>query len=116
MATGGLEGDLALRPDACVVSRTPEAALEALALARALRDLGAPGRGLRVMVDVSGRSGSAQMKWASKIQARYVIFVPSDPEGYAVRDMEAGEDVGKIRTAEAIRERLLATEAVRRTP
>ena len=45
-----------------------------------------------------------------------MIFVPSDPEGYAVRDMEAGEDVGKIRTAEAIRERLLATETVRRTP
>ena len=67
--------------------------------------------------DVSGRSSSAQMKWASKIRARYVVFVPSDPEGYAVRDMEAGQDLGKIRTAEAIRERLLGRAAVAgRTP
>ena len=112
LATGGLEGDLALRPDACVVSLTPEAAVEALALARSLRGLDTSGPGLRVVTDVSGRSSSAQMKWASKIQARYVVFVPSDPEGYAVRDMEAGEDLGKIRTAEAIRERLLPRPAV----
>jgi histidyl-tRNA synthetase len=117
MATGGLEGDPAPRPDACVVSLAPEAALEALALARDLRDLEGSGPGLRVMADVSGRSSSAQMKWASKLKARYVVFVPSDSEGYAVRDMEAGKDEGKLRTVEALRERLLGrTATAGRTP
>jgi histidyl-tRNA synthetase len=106
LATGGLEGDPAPRPDACVVSLTPEGSLQALALARDLRGL-EKGPGLRVMADVSGRSSSAQMKWASKQKARFVVFVPKDAEGYAVRDMEAGKDEGKLPTVEALRERLL---------
>jgi histidyl-tRNA synthetase len=110
MATGGLEGDAAPRPDACVVALTPDATLAALALARDLRGLDRPA-GLRVMVDVSGRSSSAQMKWASKLKARFVVFVPSDAEGYAVRDMEAGKDEGKLRTVEALREHLLERRA-----
>lgn len=111
LATGGLEGDGAARADVCVVSLAPEAAVEALALARSLRGVGGDGPALRVLTDVSGRSSSAQMKWASKTGARFVVFVPPDPEGYAVRDMEAGRDEGKIRTVEALRERFLAGTA-----
>src|SRR5262245_10850962 len=110
MATGGLEGDTAARADVCVVSLTPEAAVLALALARELRGLDGDA-GLRVLTDVSGRSSSAQMKWASKTGARFVVFVPKDAEGYAVRDMEAGKDEGKLGTVEALRERLLAKPA-----
>ena len=111
MATGGLEGDTGARADVCVVSLAPEAAVEALALARSLRGLEGAGPALRVLTDVSGRSSSAQMKWASKTGARFVVFVPPDPEGYAVRDMEGGKDEGKIRTVEALRERFLAKAA-----
>jgi histidyl-tRNA synthetase len=110
LATGGLEGGAALRADVCVVALSPESSVEALALARDLRTLDAP-TGVRVVTDVSGRSSSAQMKWASKLQVRYVVFVPSDAEGYAVRDMMAGKDEGKFRTVEALRERLLGRAA-----
>jgi histidyl-tRNA synthetase len=94
LATGSLEAGAPLAPDVCVVALEPMGVREALGLARALRGHGggAANPGLRVMVDVSGRSASAQMKWASKIQARYVVFVPSDAEGYAVRDMRLGKD------------------------
>ena len=107
MATGGLEGE-APRADVCVVSLAPEASVQALALARELRGLDGRGPGLRVLTDVSGRSSSAQMKWASKTGARFVVFVPPDSEGYSLRDMEAGKDEGKVGTVESLRERLLA--------
>ncbi|HKO21635.1 MAG TPA: hypothetical protein VJX91_03210, partial [Candidatus Eisenbacteria bacterium] len=48
--------------------------------------------GLRVLVDLAGRSASAQMKWASKLEAGFAVFVPSDAAGYAVRDLGAGKD------------------------
>jgi len=100
-------------PDVCVLSRSPEATLEALALARELRGLPAPGaggseeRGLVVLADVTGRSAGAQMKWASKMSARYVVFAPPDPDGYPVRNMEAGTDEPKQKTAAALRAWLL---------
>ncbi len=95
MAAG--EGALAAapHPDACVISMKPEATLEAMALARSLRDQQAePGRRrpLRVLVDVAGRSAGAQMKWASRVGARWAVFVPRDPEGYSVRNMVEGKD------------------------
>ncbi|HEX5032725.1 MAG TPA: histidine--tRNA ligase [Candidatus Eisenbacteria bacterium] len=100
LATGSLETGSALRPDACVIAREPGAVLEALQVARELRGLAADGRvaGLRVLVDVAGRSTSAQMKWASKLEARYAVFVPPDSDGYAVRDLEAGQDAPKQST------------------
>ncbi len=101
LATSGLEAGAVPRPDVCVVALRPEATIEGLKLARALRGLdeGEAGTGLRVMVDLSARSASAQMKWASKIEARYVVFVPPDGEGYAIRDMEAGRDEARQRSA-----------------
>jgi histidyl-tRNA synthetase len=92
-------------PDVCVIALTEEAANEALALARTLRGIGAGGTdrgGLRVVVDVAGRSAGAQMKWASKVGARYAVFVPPDQEGYPMRDMAAGKDEAKQRTVEAL--------------
>jgi histidyl-tRNA synthetase len=77
------------KPDACVVALEPGATMEAQALARALRER------LVAVVDVSGRSSNAQMKWASKTGARWAVFVPRGPEGYAVRDMIAGRDEPK---------------------
>lgn len=94
IATGGFDVGTPPRPDVCIVVLEPEALIGALSLARTLRGLddGDPSRALRVMVDVAGRSGTAQMKWASKIRARHVVFVPPNAEGFAVRDMEAGKD------------------------
>ncbi|HEU4334283.1 MAG TPA: histidine--tRNA ligase [Candidatus Eisenbacteria bacterium] len=114
LATGGLDRQAPARPDVCVIARAPEAAVEALALARELRgpidptsagaDTAASARGpLRVMADVAGRSASAQMKWASKLEARWVVFVPPDAEGYPVRDMEAGRDEAPRHTARELR-------------
>ena len=76
------------RPDVCVIALAPEAAVEAQVLANQLRTPAA----MQVLVDVQGRSASAQMKWASKVGARWAVFVPKGKEGYAVRDMAAGED------------------------
>jgi histidyl-tRNA synthetase len=110
-------------PDVCVVVREEGAAFEALTLARSLRGLGngAPDRdGLRVIVDVAGRSAGAQLKWASKLRARYAVFTPRDPDGYPVRDMTAGKDEAKQNTAEALmrwlqeRKANLAEESVSR--
>jgi hypothetical protein len=56
-----------------------------------------------VLVDVASRSASAQMKWASKLEARYAVFVPPDPDGYAVRDLEAGQDAPKQATLPSLR-------------
>jgi histidyl-tRNA synthetase len=115
LATGSLETGSALRPDVCVIAREPNAVLEALRVARELRGLspqsGAdapsvahpPGVGLRVLVDVAGRSASAQMKWASKLEARFAVFVPPDSDGYAVRDLEAGKDAPKQATLPSLR-------------
>jgi histidyl-tRNA synthetase len=93
-------------PDVCVIALEPGAAADALALARDLRGLGArdSDRGeLRVVVDVLGRSASAQMKWASKVRARFAVFVPPDSDGYGVRDMDAGKDEPRQRTLEELR-------------
>jgi histidyl-tRNA synthetase len=115
LATGSLETGSALRPDVCVIAREPGAVLEALRVARELRGLApksgaeapsvahAPGAGLRVLVDVAGRSASAQMKWASKLEARFAVFVPPDSDGYAVRDLEAGKDAPKQATLPSLR-------------
>jgi histidyl-tRNA synthetase len=106
-------------PDVCVVALKPEAALEAMVLARSLRDQMAPlprRRPLRVQVDVTGRSASAQMKWASKVGARWTVFVPRDPEGYSVRNMSGGKDEPRQPDAESLRRFLLdraAAEAAR---
>ena len=97
-------------PDVCVVVREEGATFEALALARALRGLGvgtADGEGLRVIVDVTGRSAGAQMKWASKLGARFAVFHPKDLDGYPVRDMTAGRDEVKQETVEALSRWLL---------
>ena len=105
LSTGGLELDSALKPDVCVIALEPEATLAALRLARALRGLDdrEPSAPLRVMVDLNARSSSAQMKWASKIQARFVVFVPPDAGGYAIRDMEAGRDEERQTSVSSLR-------------
>jgi len=109
MATGPLEVGQPARPDACVVAREPSATWEALKFARSLRNVDRydPQDALRVMVDPGGRSASAQLKWASKIGARFAVFVPPDPDGYPVRDMEAGKDEAKQKSAESLRHWLL---------
>jgi len=97
-------------PDVCVIALQPGAQVEAQTLARSLRgQLTEPEtrKALRVMVDVAGRSANAQMKWASKIGARWAVFVPKAPEGYAVRDMAAGKDEAKQRSDEDLRRWLL---------
>jgi histidyl-tRNA synthetase len=98
------EAEPDVAPDACVVALEPGAVPEALGLARALREADGPGegKGLRVLVDVAGRSANAQMKWASKLQARRVVFVPAGTDGYAVRDMRAGKDEPKQATRDAL--------------
>ncbi len=113
MATGPLETGVPARPDVCVVSRDPSATWEALKFARSLRNVDRydPGDTLRVMVDPGGRSASAQLKWASKIGARYAAFVPPDPDGHPVRDMGAGKDEVKQKSAESLRRWLLERRA-----
>jgi histidyl-tRNA synthetase len=109
LATGSLDAGAPLAPDVCIIALEPTAVHEALVLARALRGAkpeGA-GRGLRVMVDVAGRSASAQMKWASKIQARHAVFVPMSAEGYAVKGMRAGKDEPRQPSRESLEAWLL---------
>lgn len=109
LASREVEEDPDTSPDVCVVALQPEAAIEALRLARTLRGVGDPERRpLKVLTDVAGRSASAQMKWASKVGAKFVAFVPPDSEGYAVRDMEAGRDEVKQKTVEALQSWLLS--------
>ncbi len=99
-----------LKPDVVAISLKPEAGIEAQTLARVLRgQLEDPGqrRPLRVVVDVAGRSANSQMKWASKIGARWAVFVPKGEDGYAVRDMAAGKDETKQRSIEDLRRWLL---------
>ena len=114
LATADVEDAPDERPDVCVVALQPEASVEALRLARTLRGVGdaAGAEALKVLADVAGRSGTAQMKWASKVGARFVAFVPSDAEGYAIRDMEAGRDEVKQKTVEALRTWLLERRRV----
>jgi histidyl-tRNA synthetase len=98
------------KADVCVVALAPGAEMEAQALARALRGQSqepAAREGLTVLVDVTGRSANAQMKWASKTGARWTIFVPRGREGYAVRDMSAGKDEAAQGTAEDLKRWLL---------
>ena len=116
LLSAGPEAGGAWAPDVCVVVREEGAAFTALALARALRGLdgAAPdsGRdGLRVIVDVAGRSAGAQMKWASKLGARYAVFHPQDSDGYPVRDMTAGKDEVKQSSVEALKRWLLERKA-----
>ncbi|TMQ56379.1 MAG: histidine--tRNA ligase [Candidatus Eisenbacteria bacterium] len=106
-------------PDVCVIALQPGAQVEAQALARSLRgQLTEPEtrRALRVMVDVAGRSANAQMKWASKIGARWAVFVPKGPEGYAVRDMAAGKDEAKQPSDEDLRRWLLGRRDLVESP
>jgi histidyl-tRNA synthetase len=116
LLSAGPEAGGAWTPDVCVVVREEGAAFTALALARALRGLGADGDdpsrdGLRVIVDVAGRSAGAQMKWASKLGARYAVFHPQDSDGYPVRDMTAGKDEAKQGSIEALQRWLLERKA-----
>jgi histidyl-tRNA synthetase len=110
LATESSAPAVAPAPDACVVALEADAAIDAQVLARRLRGQGespeerAP---LRVVVDVTGRSAGAQMKWASKTGARWAVFVPKGNDGYAVRDMAAGRDEAKQATPEALRGWLL---------
>ena len=62
---------------------------------------------VRVLVDVAGRSANSQMKWASKVGAKWAVFVPKGEDGYAVRDMTAGKDEPKQRSIEELRSWLL---------
>ena len=62
---------------------------------------------LRVLVDVAGRSANSQMKWASRVGAKWAVFVPKGEDGYAVRDMTAGKDEPKQRSIEELRSWLL---------
>jgi histidyl-tRNA synthetase len=100
-------------PDAFVVAREPGAAVEALRAARALRGVLEPGAGapLRVLTDVQGRGASSQMKVASRLGARFVVFVPRDPDGYAIRDMIEGKDEMKQPDLDACRTWLRAHRA-----
>ena len=108
LASRDVEDDPDQTPDVCVVTLKPGADVEALRLARTLRGIGDPGQApLKVLADVASRSASAQMKWASKVGAKFAAFVPPDSEGYAVRDMEAGRDEVKQKNAEALRSWLL---------
>jgi len=110
LLSAGSEAGGAWTPDVCVVVREESAAFTALELARTLRGLtdgGAVGGGLRVVVDVAGRSAGAQMKWASKLGARYAVFHPQDSDGYPVRDMTAGKDEAKQGTVEELSRWLL---------
>jgi histidyl-tRNA synthetase len=107
-------GDAALpgagKPDVCVIALEAGAAIEAQVLARVLRGIHEdPERRvpLRVLVDVAGRSSNSQMKWASKVGARWAVFVPPGPEGYAVRDMVQGKDEARQRTVEDLKRWLL---------
>jgi histidyl-tRNA synthetase len=93
-------------PDAFIVARQPEAVAEALRAARALRRAGdgAEERPLRIMADVQGRSASSQMKVASRAGANYVVFVPAEADGYAVRDMTAGKDEPRLADLDRLRD------------
>ncbi|HTL99777.1 MAG TPA: ATP phosphoribosyltransferase regulatory subunit, partial [Candidatus Omnitrophota bacterium] len=114
IASGAATGS-AGEPEVVIVSRDPAAALEALALARELRGVPAPGApatppdaglrgsGLTVVTDVTGKSAGAQMKWASKLGARYAVFVPADGDGYSLRNMKQGSDEPKQRDVAALR-------------
>ena len=112
-------------PDVAVIAREPEATLEALALARELRLPAAKpagsaegcSRGLRVVTDLAGRSAGAQMKWASKMGVRWAVFVPADPTGYSVRNMQAGTDEPHQENVAALRSFLAdRTSRSARTP
>ena len=105
MAIGEESSPRAPKPDVCVVALEPGAAMEAQALARALRGQHEEPEGRRALValvDVSGRSANAQMKWASRTGARWAVFVPKGAEGYAVRDMAAGKDEAAQPTVERL--------------
>ena len=110
IASSGLASDTP-RVDACVIAMKPEAAPEAMRLARTLRnqlaEAPARRRPLRVLVDVVGRSAGAQMEWASKTGARWAVFVPRDPEGYSVRNMDEGKDEPRQPDEKGLREFLL---------
>jgi histidyl-tRNA synthetase len=100
-------------PDVSVIALEPGAAMEAQSLARVLRGLSEEPerRGwLDVVVDTAGRSANSQMKWASKIGARWAVFVPKGPEGYAVRNMEKRSDEAAQASVEALRRWLLTQQ------
>jgi histidyl-tRNA synthetase len=110
LITSAAAGPAASGPEACVIALTPDAAPDAMRLARTLRDQEeAPERRrpLRVLTDVAGRSANAQMRWASKTGARWAVFVPRDPEGYSVRNMAEGKDEPKQPDEAALRRFLL---------
>jgi histidyl-tRNA synthetase len=106
LAIGDEAAPRVAKADVCVVTLEAGAEMEAQALARALRgqdEEPAARRALTVLVDVTGRSANAQMKWASKTGARWAVFVPRGREGYAVRDMSAGKDEAAQPTAEDLK-------------
>jgi len=106
LAVGEDSAARAKGPDVSVIALEPGAAIEAQSLARVLRgQFEEPERrkALTVVVDTAGRSANSQMKWASKIGARWAVFVPKGPEGYAVRDMAKGADEARQRSVEDLR-------------
>ncbi|HXL14606.1 MAG TPA: histidine--tRNA ligase [Methylomirabilota bacterium] len=106
LAVGEESAPRAKGPDVSVIALEPGAAVEAQSLARVLRgqfEEPERRRALAVVVDTAGRSANSQMKWASKIGARWAVFVPKGPEGYAVRDMAKGVDEARQRSVEDLR-------------
>ncbi len=98
------------KPDVCVIALEPGAGIEAQVLANALRGRSEAPEGrlsLRAVVDVLGRSANSQMKWASKVGARWAVFVPMGDGGYAVRDMAAGKDEPRQPSADVLKRWLL---------
>lgn len=110
LATAAVAGPKAQSPDVAVIALEAGAAFEAQNVARALRGQSEEPEErekLAVVVDTAGRSANSQMKWASKIGARWAVFVPKGAEGYAVRDMAGGKDELKQRSVEDLRRWLL---------
>jgi len=110
LSIGADAAPAAPQADVVVIALKPDAGIEAQALARTLRgQQEAPERRspLRVLTDVAGRSANSQMKWASKMGAKWAVFVPKGEDGYAVRDMAAGKDEQRQPSIEELRSWLL---------
>ena len=110
LSIGADAAPAAPQADVVVIALKPDSGIEAQALARTLRgqqedpERRSP---LRVLTDVAGRSANSQMKWASKMGAKWAVFVPKGEDGYAVRDMAAGKDEQRQPSIEELRSWLL---------
>ncbi|MDR1651137.1 MAG: histidine--tRNA ligase [Synergistaceae bacterium] len=94
-------------PDVCIVSSSPDRALEAASLAHELR-----AAGLSADMDFMGRSMKTQMKSASQNGAKFVCIIGEDEAAsgtVSVKNMSNGEQESVERTsaAENIKNKLL---------